>query len=126
MKTSYFANSFFRNFNKDYKGGVSIALQTPSWYTTGVVYEKLYPTPYLLTIKDKPAEYYPIYKKEVLDKLDVHEAWKELCELTAPLEPILLCYEKDLYSCHRSIVLEWFKEAGYEINELLIKNKGDE
>ena len=53
-----------------------------------------------------------MYYKEVLDKLDVHTVAKELDG------KILLCFEKTRDKCHRHIVAEWLRNAGYDCREL--------
>ena len=58
------------------------------------------------------SRYVEAYKEEVLSRLNVHE-------LAAKLEgKVLLCYEKSSDFCHRHVIAEWFKENGYECEEL--------
>lgn len=56
--------------------------------------------------------YTELYKELVLSKLDPVRVLEEL----GP-DPILLCYEKPNDFCHRHIVADWFKLAGYRTQE---------
>lgn len=110
MKTSYFAK---------YKGenGVCIAGGVPSWFKSRV-YKKLAPK-YWFFKKWKDGEftnedYIKYYYKEVLDKLDAKQVYKELGE-----DAVLLCYENPNDFCHRHLVAEWLeKELGIEVKEI--------
>lgn len=54
------------------------------------------------------------YKMLVLDQRDVHKVAKE-CE-----GKILLCHEGSGKFCHRHLVAEWLRMAGYEIDEVSV------
>lgn len=59
------------------------------------------------------AIYEKIYRRDVLRHLDVHDMYRQLNE------KILLCFEKSDSFCHRHIVAKWFREAGYDCEELV-------
>lgn len=97
MQTSYFAR---------YKGdnGVCIAAVKPVWFN-GRHYKKLAPKYWFFKKYKEDGDesfYIEQYYKEVLDKLDPKEIYKELGE-----DAVLLCYEKPGDFCHRHIVAEW-------------------
>jgi hypothetical protein len=51
----------------------------------------------------------------LLSKLDVHAIARELGE-----DAILVCYEKIGSFCHRHLVSDWLRAAGYSVTELLL------
>ena len=110
MNTSYFAKSA----NKYH--AVSIAGQAPLWFS-GRCYKKLAPKiSFFKKYKEDGDEafYREQYQKEVLDKLNPQEVYKELGE-----NAVLLCWEKSGDFCHRRLVAEWLmKHLGIEIMEL--------
>ena len=53
------------------------------------------------------------YQEEVLSFLDPKKVVKDL----GP-ESILLCWERPDRFCHRHIVAEWLRKAGYDVWEL--------
>jgi len=71
-------------------------------------------------VKTKNLEKFKIMYRKQLSKLDPHKVAKDL------EGRILLCYEniykKDSH-CHREIVAEWLREAGYKVKELPAKIK---
>ena len=96
---------------------VSISLSQPS-DCDFPVYKALAPNWDLLSDwKNKKItwqEYEDRYRKEVLDKLDVHQVAKDL------MGKICLCWEKDFSRCHRNIVRHWLKEHGYKARESFV------
>ena len=110
MQTSYYAK---------YKGenAVSIALSKPKWYQCRE-YKKLAPTWDLLNKykKDKDEVYYiEHYYRDILNKLDPKQVYKELGE-----DAVLLCWEKSSDFCHRHIVAEWLGEKlGIKVGEYI-------
>lgn len=110
MKTSYYSKSA-----KD-PNAVSIAAKCPVWYT-GREYKKLAPS-YDLLMKykeDHDEEFYKEqYQKQVLDKLDPKQVYKELGE-----NAVLLCWENSEKFCHRHLVSDWLmKSLGVKIEEV--------
>lgn len=63
----------------------------------------------------KRAASIPYYREvyfNILSKYDAYETGKELQEAT------LLCWETAGHFCHRQLVAEWLREAGWEVKEL--------
>lgn len=97
---------------------ISIARFNRFW--SGEKYLALAPTSDMLKITDYTT-YKERYYKEVLDKLDPQQVYKELGD-----KAVLLCYEKydDIKSgktfCHRRIVAEWLESGiyGVKVEEL--------
>lgn len=115
MRSSYFGNTPVKK--SMFKGGVSIVLSTPDWYP-GLRYEKLAPTPYLVSIKEDVVAFEKGYREDILSKLDPAVVWCELMELTAPEEPVLLGFKKDPDACPRGVIRKWFEETlGEEVKE---------
>jgi hypothetical protein len=109
MKTSYYYEKA-----KDLNA-VSIAAKAPSWYK-GREYKKLAPKYWFFKKykKDEDEDFYTEhYYKEVLDKLDPAEVYKELGK-----DAILLCWEAPDKFCHRHIVAEWLAyRLGVKVEE---------
>jgi uncharacterized protein YeaO (DUF488 family) len=115
--TSYFAN--YRKFPENYTP-VSIAAKPPEEYK-GLQYKVLAP-PYKVFMEYKndwdEEKYTKNYKEQVLDKLKQPIVVKELIELAQSNNIVLLCYEGKGKFCHRTLVMEWLREYGYDVNEL--------
>ncbi len=72
--------------------------------------------------KNNQDKYRERFYREILAPLNAKEVYETLQKLTAPHEPILLCWEKDPSKpnewCHRRMVAEWFKaELGVDVPE---------
>lgn len=99
---------FPRNLGPGYK--IFKKLAPGSWFRLPEYYE------------NEP-KYRERYFREILGKLDAQEVYDTLCKLTAPHEPVLLCWEKNPTTnpkdwCHRRMVAEWFKEKiGVDVPE---------
>lgn len=114
IRTSYFWK--VKNGDVNENECVSIAL----WNPRGVFmpqYKELAPTQSILTEYKYNGEdwnrYVRRYNNEVLAKLDVHKVARELDG------KVLLCYEgKNNPRCHRHLVREWLRTAGYECEEI--------
>lgn len=116
--TSYFASSKY-SIDK----AVSIALYTPAWFRSKTLqqYLALAPSPKLLKsykemcaagrLQEAKLYYIEEYFKQ-LSSLDPAQVYSDLNE------KVLLCYEKTGDFCHRSIVVAWLRQAGYEATEL--------
>lgn len=63
----------------------------------------------------KPSEYVARFEKEQLEGLNPTQIAPEL--LQKEKEVVLLCYEPPGQFCHRHIVADWFKKAGYQTEE---------
>lgn len=88
------------------------------WYKNKISYinsikDKFENEKYIKNLKYKVCE---IYKKEYLKQLnklnpaDIYNKYNE---------KVLLCFEKTGEFCHRHIITEWLKNAGYECQELI-------
>ena len=116
INTSYFSSKKY-----DFNSGVSVARFVK--FKVADTCPELYPPKDLLswwkelTNEQQKSPFYQnlyakAYKIQVLNKLDVHK-------LSARLQgKVLLCYEKSDDFCHRHIIANWFKENGYECEEL--------
>lgn len=62
-------------------------------------------------------KFFEEYKEHVKDK-DVQESIKDVEGLSKVRKTVLLCFEKDFKSCHRSIIAEELNKAGWKINHL--------
>lgn len=113
MKTSYFAKAA-KN-----KNAVSIATGSPRWYK-GREYKKLAPGWQLVKSGYSRHKFEKEYRKQILNKLDPDEVYKELGE-----DAIILCWEKPQDFCHREIVADWLEEniPDLKIRELGFENK---
>ncbi len=110
--TSYFGN--ISNLPEG-KRAVSIALHPPK----GIDVEEgseFYPTSDILRGYKAGVisthEYEKQYRDEVLAKLDAREMYAKYDGA------VLLCYEAPNDFCHRQIMIDWFKENGFNIEEL--------
>ncbi len=84
---------------------------TPNWYIQLAPPRKEILEPWYsskLTYKG----FTELYYEHVLSKLDPHIVVEEL----GP-DPILICYEKVGEFCHRHIVADWLRAAGYKVEE---------
>ena len=103
MMTSYFGKS------GNTPGAISISLYPPKWWSSHT-YPPLAPTRDMLRISDFD-EYRRMYWIRVLGNLDPDVVYEELVSMTAPYEPILLCFEKEKSGCHRSLVSYWLESC---------------
>jgi hypothetical protein len=107
--TSYFAK------NGNHPNAVSIAGKTPEFFQ-GRKYSKLAPKLWFFKKYKEDGDkddYIKNYYKEVLDKLDPTEVYKELGE-----GAVLLCYEAPDKFCHRHLVSEWLMKNKIKSMEL--------
>lgn len=58
------------------------------------------------------------YKERILSKLNPHYVVKALTDWVGGKDIALVCYEKSTDFCHRHLVADWLREAGYAVNEL--------
>ena len=90
---------------------VSISRGVPNWFK-GRKYRKLNPSSTSFNIQDQKM-FTEAYQREVLDKLDPHEVVGELGD-----GAVLLCYEPATKFCHRQVVAQWLRDAGYDVDEV--------
>ncbi len=98
----------------------SVPRNTPAGYR---LFKALAPGTWLYERKYKfdQQAYRERYFREVLSPLNAQEIYDTLCALTAPHEPVLLCWE-DLTQpdqwCHRRMIAQWFEqELGVSVPE---------
>ena len=90
----------------------SVPRNTPAGYR---LFKKLAPGTWLYERQYKfdQQAYRERYFREVLEPLNAREIYDTLCALTAPHEPVLLCWE-DLTQpeqwCHRRMIAQWFEQ----------------
>lgn len=120
--TSYFAMNKFVLHDEIIP--VVISTSIPFWSDSFILYDKLYPTNDMLWDykhgKITEQEYVKKYRNDILSKLDPHEVYKELRELSGDKPICLMCWERSGKFCHRHIVAEWLREAGYFVYEYSI------
>jgi hypothetical protein len=106
--------SNFANSKKSDKPAVAICRGVPYWFK-GTQYVALAPEWSMVealkggSISEST---FTIEYKKILDSLDVHKVYKDLDG------KLLCCWCGKGKFCHRNIVKDWFKEAGYECEEL--------
>ena len=122
MNTSYFAKL------KNIERPVAICGWSPQFYN-GLKYTKLAPKKdWFFKWKDAKESgqyseeesiqiYKELYYKTVLDLLEPHQVYQELCNIYNTEDVTLLCYEKSGDFCHRHLVAEWLNNAGYNVTE---------
>lgn len=122
--TSYF--SAINKIKVAFRGNVrivSISRVTYDSIKVDEVYNKLSPTYELLAkYKNKEVnwnEYEIIFKRDVLDKLDINTVLSELKSIADNKDNIVLCcYEKPSDNCHRHLVADWFRSNNIECSEI--------
>lgn len=109
---------------------VSIAHRRPWFIPDGIVLHdyghRLSPTAEILEMKDRPDDYEPRYRKDVLEYISPEEVMGDL-EMFAFEDKldkvILMCYEGSGKFCHRHIVGKWLAEGlGIEVREISPKS----
>ena len=98
---------------------ISIALYPPRGYK-GYRYTKLAPTKQILSDYKNGcsvAEYTDAYRRDVLSKLDQKTFVENLESYFGGKDVCLICYEKSGNFCHRRLVADWLREAGYHVEE---------
>lgn len=93
---------------------ISIARITPEWFT-GRDLKELAPSSDLLRRYKSGKVSEDIYKTEYFHHLDQVKWKKVLKDLKE--NTILLCYEKPEAFCHRRLLSEYLKDAGYNVEE---------
>lgn len=93
---------------------VSIARITPEWFH-GQEFKELAPSNDLLKRYKAGKVSEDLYKTEYFQQLD-QVKWKKVLK-NLKENTVLLCYEKTGTFCHRHLLAEYLKEAGYNIEE---------
>jgi uncharacterized protein YeaO (DUF488 family) len=83
-------------------------------------YKKLVPPWYV--VKDYQSDhdemkYTQRYEELILDHLDASKVYADLERMSGGNDVALVCYEKTGGFCHRHLVAEWLKKAGYDVDE---------
>lgn len=101
---------------------ISIALSTPA--NIAVDFRLLNFTPTWSILKEykmtgDTQKYTERFYNEVLFGQDPVCAYRRLAEIFGGRDVYLLCYEKPTDFCHRHIVADWFKQAGFIVEEFI-------
>lgn len=117
--TTYFSK--IPRLPKDVKP-ISISLWPPRGYT-GAKMPELAPTRAILQ-KFKSggswSEYVEEYERDVLSRLDPHKIMAKIMSISGGRPAALACFENLAYPgavCHRTLVAQWLKKAGYDVTE---------
>lgn len=110
--TSYFGQA--KNLGAANIVPICIALRAPRWWR-GLRYDPLAPTPYILSLKDKPDLYTEQFTAH-LARLNSHQVLKDLNSMARGEPWALLCYEKPGEFCHRNLVATWLATHERHIN----------
>jgi len=103
---------------------IAICAKVPSWYK-GLQYKALAPK-YEFFMKWKETHnndyYIECFNEQVLWELDQDEVLVELSRMAGESNPsfehiCLVCYEKPSDFCHRHLVADWFRNAGFSCEE---------
>jgi len=62
-------------------------------------------------------KFFEEYKEHIKDK-DVQESIRDIEGLSKVRKTVLLCFEKDYKTCHRSIIAEELKKRGWQVSHL--------
>lgn len=98
---------------------VSISLWPPRGWQ-GLAYQKLAPTSSILREYKETYDwkrYCVRYCGEVLFKLNPAETMLAIQRMCGEAIPVLVCFEKDNMTCHRSLIANWFTAAGIQVAE---------
>ncbi len=115
--------SYFAKLRKMPAGIVPIAIcrYPPKWYN-GLTYKVLAPPSVLLSAwqggRVTEKMYINVYTNEVLNNLDPESVVNELTKIADGHDVVLLCFEKSGDFCHRNLVADWLRQAGYGCEEL--------
>ena len=67
-------------------------------------------------------QYIRDYQRLVLDHLNPHDVIKYLKNIVGYNDVALVCYEKSGDFCHRHLVADWLRKAGYDVEEWVEKS----
>ncbi len=100
---------------------IAICRYPPKWYR-GLTYKALAPPTHLLKAWNgggiTERDYIRVYGSEVLNALNPNAVVDKLSQMADDRDVVLLCYEKSDFFCHRHLVADWLKQAGYECEEI--------
>lgn len=110
-------------------GRIGISIGNPRGIPAGYrMYKALAPRRDMLHLGQE--EYREIFFREILGPLDPAQVVRDLENLAASAEPVLLCFEKPPFTpvnfCHRRMVAEWLKDTlGLNVPEYEQPRTGD-
>ena len=119
--TSYYAN--LRNIPTNIVP-VAISQFPPDWYK-GKKLRRLAPSQELLRLYKSGQitedGYVERYKTETLSQFDPRTLCQNLYDYFGGKDVCLMCFEKPGDFCHRHLVSEWFRDAGYDAREWAVQ-----
>lgn len=99
----------------------------PPHYWIGREYKKLAPKYDFFKVWKQTHDndyYVEQFNKQVLNNLDPAQVVNELFQMVpSDCTVALVCYEKPNQFCHRHLVADWLRSAGYEVSEYMGSNK---
>lgn len=125
--TSYFAK--IKKMKEHFPYGlcvVSIAQKDPGPEFSANSCKKLAPPWYVLKAYKENGDkeqYIRDYKRLVLDNIDPHKVYEAFKQRAGYGDIVLVCYEKSGDFCHRHIIAQWLRDAGYEAEEWVEPNE---
>lgn len=107
MKTSYFGRANSNAFKNSGIRFVSVARSCRYW--SGEKYPALFPTYEMIKMTDEK-EYEEVYRKQVLDKLDPLDVYRDLEDAVILCHESIAKIEAGETFCHRHIIAKWLEE----------------
>lgn len=101
---------------------VSISRFPPKWFSGYKCFEFAPSAALLKRFKNGLSKYhYAVrYRKDVLEKMDVHKVFEGLARLACGRDIVLCSFEPAFDFCHRRLLAQYVKELyGYSIEELI-------
>ena len=98
---------------------IAICGGVPKFYT-GLTYKKLAPKYSFFSVWKETHDndyYIENFNKLVLNALNPKDVVNELLSMSPTTDIALVCYEKPSDFCHRHLVADWLRQAGYECKE---------
>lgn len=112
--------SYFAKVNKLKELGVipiNVSLYPPKGWK-GIEVKKLMPLPFMLSKKLSHEEYTKVYRKDILNRVNVTELIQLIHEKFGDKDIAFICYESPEKFCHRHLIADWITEqTGIEVTE---------
>lgn len=120
--TTYFAN--IRKLSSNIVP-ISVARYTPRWYF-GASCVMLAPTEWMVNtwkndvghLRYKQEDYRADYYSNVLNRLNPGDVVTWLNVITGGKDAALCCFERPEEFCHRHLLADWLRKAGFECSEI--------
>lgn len=99
---------------------ISISIWPPKGWA-GAQFRALAPTKEILLAYKQNGDwgaYVEKYNRDVLSKLNPHDVVAQLEQITGGRNAVLVCFEREPVQCHRTLVANWLKAAGYPVAEV--------